>query len=191
MSISALRDLVCNKDKRPGLVVLLGMVGMVLIMLSSFLNLPGGKSGGAVSQDSGILITTLDYAGEVEQKLEKVVGQIEGVGSLQVLVTVENGFEQVYAQSGKSSAGSETTYDSTGQQSRVQQSENVEHAYVLIDASGGKREALLITQIEPKIKGVVVVCQGADNMVVQERVISAVTTALGINSNRVCVIKKA
>ncbi len=188
MDTSALGSFIRDKDKGLKLVVILGMAGMVLIMLSSFLGdllSPGSKA-----PKGELPLSAADYAREAELRLERVVGQIEGVGALHVLVTVENGFEQVYARSGKSSVDSDTAYEG-GQPSRVQKSQSSEHAYVLVDATGGKREALLITQIEPKIKGVVVVCQGADNMVVQERVISAVTTALGISSNRVCVTKKA
>lgn len=188
MGTAALGGLLKDKDKAVKLIVALGMAGMMLIMLSSIFGDSFG-SGRAASKAEG-LISADEYARQAEQRLERVVGQIEGVGALNVLITVENGFEQVYARSGKSASDSDTVYDS-GRPSRVQHSQTSEHSYVLIDATGGRREALLITQIEPKIKGVVVVCQGADNMVVRERVISAVTTALGISSNRVCVTKKA
>lgn len=191
MSLSELKNLFGNK--RPGIIVALGLLGMVLIMVSSFF---GGSKESRSSPASAAAAgaetkTAAVYAGEVEQKLLNLIGEIEGVGELRVLVTIENGYEKVYAQSGKSSQNSESVYDAEGKPSRVQQNQNEEHAYVFVENSGSKREALLITQIEPKIKGVVVVCQGADNLVVQERVISAVTTALGISSNRVCVLKKA
>ena len=49
----------------------------------------------------------------------------------------------------------------------------------------GERSA----SFEPEVKGVAVICQGADSPVVTERITSAVTTALGIPSTRVCVLK--
>ena len=48
-----------------------------------------------------------------------------------------------------------------------------------------------MTEVQPVVKGVVVVCDGGDDPVVQQRVIDAVTTALDITSVRVCVVKAA
>jgi len=44
-------------------------------------------------------------------------------------------------------------------------------------------------QIEPVIRGVIVVCQGGDNPVVESRVIAAVTKGLSIPSSKVYVTK--
>lgn len=56
--------------------------------------------------------------------------------------------------------------------------------YVYRDNSDTKTK-----EIEPVIRGVVVVCQGGDNPVVVERVLSAVTKALNISTSKVCVTK--
>ena len=46
---------------------------------------------------------------------------------------------------------------------------------------------LLLKEITPTVAGVVVVCSGADDVNVRQRVVDVVTTALGTSSNRVCV----
>lgn len=56
--------------------------------------------------------------------------------------------------------------------------------YVYRDNSDTKTK-----EIEPVIRGVVVVCQGGDNPIVVERVLSAVTKALNISTSKVCVTK--
>ena len=43
--------------------------------------------------------------------------------------------------------------------------------------------------IEPKVRGVVVVCDGGDDPVVKSRVLEAVTKALSISSDKVCITK--
>ena len=48
---------------------------------------------------------------------------------------------------------------------------------------------LVVTEISPRVKGVVVVCEGGANPITIKRVTDAVTTALGINSLQVCVAK--
>ena len=41
----------------------------------------------------------------------------------------------------------------------------------------------------PEIRGVIVVCDGGDNIIIREKVISAVSGAFGISTTRVSVIK--
>jgi stage III sporulation protein AG len=43
--------------------------------------------------------------------------------------------------------------------------------------------------IEPTVRGVVVVCDGGDDPLVVERVLSAVTRSLSISSDKVCITK--
>ena len=43
--------------------------------------------------------------------------------------------------------------------------------------------------IEPKVRGVVVVCDGGDNPIVVSRILEAVTKALYISSDKVCITK--
>lgn len=46
-----------------------------------------------------------------------------------------------------------------------------------------------MTELQPTVKGVVIVCEGGDQPLVQQRVTDAVTIALNISSKRVCVTK--
>lgn len=43
--------------------------------------------------------------------------------------------------------------------------------------------------IEPIVRGVVIVCEGGDDLTVESRVMQAVTKSLDISSNKVCVTK--
>lgn len=97
------------------------------------------------------------------------------------------------------SAFSVSTYNETMQseiESIVESIEGVGEAKVLMtiensvecvyleNSSGTKTK-----EIEPIIRGVVVVCDGGDNPVTVQRVLSAVTKALNISTAKVCVTK--
>ena len=58
---------------------------------------------------------------------------------------------------------------------------------VTVDAADGK-EGLLVTEIQPTVRGVVVACEGAADEEVAALVTEAVKTALNITDKRVCVI---
>ena len=66
-----------------------------------------------------------------------------------------------------------------------------EVSYITVRDANGSERALAVTEVQPTVKGVVVVCPGGEEPVVQQRIISAVTTALDISSKRVFVTRLA
>ena len=106
------------------------------------------------------------------------------------MVTLENGSETIYATEEKKNK--EALEDkSKGKTTRKKESNDSEKKYITIKNSEGAVQALAVTEIQPKIKGVIIVCSGGDDSQVQQRIVTAVTTALNITSKRVCVTKSA
>ena len=72
---------------------------------------------------------------------------------------------------------------------KLKESDDFEIKYLKIIDANGAEQALSVTELQPSVKGVVVVCEGGDNKEVQEKVRDAVKTALNITSKRVFVTK--
>lgn len=157
------------------IIVGVGVLGIALIFLSGLFHSPETPKAKTDTEPPA----AQEYAKEMEQKLTTLVGGIQGAGETQVLVTLERSAEQVYATEEKTST--QTQSDSSGG--------SAEKSYILVKDADGAQKALEITEVQPIIKGVVVVCQGGDNPAVQQNVINAVTTALDLSSARVCVIR--
>lgn len=174
-------------QKQAKWLTVLGVAGMLLIMLTGLW--PDNSSPADVSQD---VVGSLDaHAQQTEQRLAEILKQIKGVGAVHVMVTLENGVEYRYAADEKQSGDSVFTYaDGSDAPSKVQEKEDKEQSYILVDSTGGKKP-LVLTELSPRVKGVVVVCSGAGNPVIRQRVTDAVTTALGVTSLQVCVIQSA
>ena len=115
-------------------------------------------------------------------------GGIRGAGQCQVMVTLENGVEYVYASQQK--VNTDRTEDTASDSNKISQRDGTEQNIIIVDTDNG-RQGLLVTEIQPTVKGVVVVCEGGDLPQVQQRIIEAVTTALNISSKRVCVTKSS
>lgn len=64
--------------------------------------------------------------------------------------------------------------------------------YVYADSGGSglsrQEQGLLVTELQPTVKGVAVVCEGGNDEAVRRRVTDAVTAVLHITANRVCVV---
>lgn len=142
-SIGKAKKLLDNEKIRR-LIIISGIVGIVLIFLSSYVDFDLGASN---QKEEEFSVTT--YSTEIENDLQNVISQIEGAGTTKVLLTMENSVEYVY-----------------------------------LDDSTTKTK-----EIEPHIRGVLVVCEGGDDPVVVERITQAVTKTLDISTAKVCITK--
>ncbi|PWM41006.1 MAG: stage III sporulation protein AG [Clostridiales bacterium] len=178
-----LRELFAG-DKKVRLIVAVGILGMVLILLSQFLDSPKEKK---VASDE-TAVGSEEYTSQMEQKLGTLISGVEGVGKAKVMITLESSAQMIYATEEKTQNDQMQDVSGEGKQ-KTQQSDNRQTSYILVDKGSGSKQPLVTTRLEPTVKGVVVVCPGADSQVVRARVVDVVTTALGIGSNKVCVVK--
>ncbi|MCL2056996.1 MAG: hypothetical protein FWH02_07255 [Oscillospiraceae bacterium] len=174
-----------GKDAKVKLLVILGLLGMGLILLSQLLGGQPATGPPVDSPGSPALFTSEEYVARTEERLRGLIIRIEGVGSAEVMVTLANSGELVYAKEEKRSL------DKSGDGENITSRENVQTSFILVDAGMGSRQPLVRTQLEPKIQGVVIVCEGADDLRVRQSLINVVTTTLGISSAKVCVEKIA
>lgn len=161
-----------DSDNRLKIVFVIGIIGILLIFLSSLFD-SNKKETQSVIASASIDTDTDSYIKYTQQELVKLLEQISGVGEVKVMVTVSGTTELEYAQ--------ELSKDSDSQ------SQSYKNQYVLIE-SNGKKEALVKKINKPQISGVCVVCQGGEDIKVIEKVTRAVSTVLGISSNSICVM---
>ncbi len=175
-----INDLI-KKENRAKLVTVVGILILVLILVSEL-----GSS--CTKKEDTKKTETFDceaYADSVEKRLCEIVGSIKGAGRVKVLVTLENSEEYIYASDSKQNSDSSEKNGTDGTVSTDTKSDS-EESVIIVDGEKG-REALVRTMKLPTVGGVVVVCDGAENEEVRERITEAVTTALGISSRRVYV----
>lgn len=166
-----------GKNKTTVLVVL-GVCGVVLIGLSSLI----GGSDEETTAAASAAFDAESYTATLEQRLEQMVSCVQGAGKARVMVTLENGVEYIYAD--EETVNTDRSEDGGGQ---ISTREDSKRSVVTVDGGDGKA-GLLVTQIEPTVRGVIVACEGALDETVAARVSEAVRVALDITAKRVCVI---
>ena len=155
---------------------------MVLIMLSSF---DFNKNKEKINTDN----TNAEYIENMEKRIKDLIEQTNGAGECEVLITLESGEENIYAVEKRLSK--DLSEDTDGEVSkRIQKSDNTEDSYIIIDSENGK-QALIKKVLEPKVQGVVIICDGGENQIVIARITEIITTALNIPSTKVCVSPKS
>lgn len=173
MSVSKIKEsltsFISGDSKKIKVIVALGLIGIVLIFASDMLGKSDKKQ--EVNNDK---INYEDYTDQLENKLKNLIMAIEGVGECQVMITLENTTESVYA----------TDVEFKNDDNSVNQKDE----YVFYDSEKGETP-VLIKEYLPKVQGVTVVCTGGDNIAVKEKIIQAVTSLFNIPTNRVSVSK--
>lgn len=164
-----------SKDNGVRLLVIIGICGIGLIYLSSIWESGTGAKNERKTEE--VIDAETDREQAMEQKLARLVSAITGEESPQVLVTFESGGETVYAED-----ESVNTRRGDGQDD-----EEREASHVILKGSDGGQHALTVMEIQPEVKGVVIVSSCAGNPIVREKLTEAVKTALDISSARVYV----
>lgn len=167
-----------TSQKRVRAAAVIGIAGMVLIGFSELMPESRDKEESSV-QAAAIGDETEEFRMKTAAELKKLLARMEGVGECSVMVSVEGTEEYIYAENVDRSSDSGTDRKSEAYRGEV----------VLTEQEGG-RQALVKRVLKPKISGVLVVCSGGGDLRVSERVMRAVSTALGISSSKVCVEEK-
>ena len=152
-----------KQDKRLEIAVygVLILIGVLLFLIS-----PNDKAGNAAQ--SGTEAAT-DESGveELESRLEGILGSIRGAGKVRVMITYDTSSRLVPAMS--TDVQSETRTESSRP--------------ATISGSGGT-ETIVLTEIEPTVRGVIVIAEGAADVSVRVKLSNAVMTVLGISADR-------
>ena len=113
---------------------------------------------------------------ELEDRLTELISKIDGAGTVSVMVTLESTSRSVYAQQTR------TESSSSGNDSGEKTSSETE---VILAGSG--KQPVEESVIQPTVRGVAVVCSGAADPVIKERITMAVSGVLNIGISQVYV----
>lgn len=180
--------------------ILIGSLGVALMILSSFFSvhqesLPSEfppdkkeeKPASAWRKDSSSM-TMKDYEEMYQSRLSDVLNKIVGVEDVSVMVNLESSEEDVVQ---KDVRRSDQVTDETDQKggSRKLHEENHDEKVVL-QRNGNGDQPIVIKKIKPKVRGVLVVARGAENLQVKAAMIEAIQRVMDVPVHRISVMPK-
>jgi len=138
------------------------------------------------SQVHSNLIATENY---MEEELENILRQIAGVGEVAVDLTLETSPELKYA-TNISANKTEVSEQAQDGSTRVTSETREDVQVVMKNVNSGINEPVITQEIRPQVVGVMVVAEGAGDLIIKERISQAVQTLLNIPAHRVTVLPK-
>lgn len=164
-----------GKNKKTVIITVIGFIGIFLIMFSEL----GGKEKNESKNESlNTNMSTNEYCEYLESRIESIVSSIDGAGRTKVMITVSETTEYIYAENDKENRKNSDSANDLSNQSD----------YVIINADDNDT-GLLLKTIEPKIRGVAIVCDGGNNEFVQQQIYSAVSAVLNISTSKISISK--
>lgn len=177
--------------------ILIGVLGLLLILVAN--TWPKNEATPAPAQPVSPAKTqvkstpTSDVASLenwLELRLSQVLQQIDGIGDVSVSVTLASGPEYQYAVNQKTDKREITEKDERGG-TRTTTERNEDGQLVLVQqVDTGKQQPLVVKEMRPLIKGVLVVATGARDARVREELTHAVQTVLDIPAYKIKVLPK-
>lgn len=115
---------------------------------------------------------------ETEERLKAVLSCIRGAGEVEVMITYDTGAQIVPAMSTDTQTGITQSSGSDTQSITENRTESSRPATV---SQGGGNEAIVLTEKQPAVRGVIVIAEGAADIAVRINLQNAVQTVLGVD----------
>ena len=172
-NVAWLKEGVIPFIKKNIILVILGIVGVVLLCISS---VPADRQQSKTTEE----YFCQTYVEGMEKKLGEIVCDIAGVKDCNIMITLKSGIEYVYA----TDESANTDVNESGGDKREQSEEKIT---IVADKQIGEK-AVVVKERYPEINGVAIICEAKDSPALTLALKSAASTALGIDMGKVCVV---
>lgn len=174
-------------------IAFVGIIGIAMVFAASFFDKSSTQTGEEQVQQQEQSATTQasaykDYQTTLKNDLKSILGQIEGVGEVDVMISFHSVEEKEIAYNTKESNSVTSENDNQGGE-RVTEQVNKDQNAIMINKEGNN-EPLIITENYPDIKGVIVVAEGVSNPKVKYKIMKGVENALDLPSHKVMIYAK-
>lgn len=170
--------------------LLAGLVGLGMVfLLASSVPRTGAPPAGQAEKAGEVLAlpgARDDYREQLEQELASNLSRVKGVGKVVVLVTLESGPGGVYGENRETTARLTREEDGTGGRREVE--ESTSRTEVVVSREGQGERPLLLLEIKPRLRGVMVIAEGAADPQLREQLVLALQAGLGVAAHRITVL---
>ncbi len=131
-----------------------------------------------------------EYLKTLERRLKETLENVEGVGKVDVLITLKSTGQKVVEKDKNSNRKYSDEKDASGGTRKIEEEDQVKQS-VYIQDSQGKQKPYVSKEMYPEIAGVLVVAQGGDKPVVIQNITEAVQALFGVEVHKIKIMKRS
>lgn len=185
-----------KKNRWAWLLALAG-VGVMLFILSSFLADPVEEDNPFDTQlnkdkpttstvETTVMGSMQDYEKKYETQLAAVLEKVQGISDVTVMVNLDSTEEEVVQYDTREQIQTTTENDTKGGTRSTEQN-NTERKTTMHRTDNGD-QPVVVKRLKPKVRGVIVVAKGTEDLVVKARVLEAIQRTLDVPLHRISVM---
>jgi stage III sporulation protein AG len=190
INLKSLKNIKIDYSKRTiKLLLIVFIIGISIILF------PNNKKNNRVT-DNRIKIESeaknkddnnISYEKMLEQKMEDRFKNIEGVGKVQVLITLKSGNELVIDKDTIVNTSSTLESDSKGGNRENNNKDSNRKTVIVNDSTGEK--PIIIKKVNPEINGILIIAEGGEDVTVKNNLINAAKVLLDVPVHKIQVLK--
>ncbi len=128
------------------------------------------------------------YLHTLEERLEEVLKKVEGVGEVEVMITLKGSKEVVVLKDEPFRMEKVNEDDGEGGK-RTTSNHDQEENTILIENEDGSKTPYILKELEPQVEGIIVIATGGNNGEIIKQIIEAVQVLFGVAPHKVKVMK--
>lgn len=171
------------------IVVLVGILLLVIAIPSGEKSKKGGSDTENVTDTGAAGKTYENYEERMEKKVAEALQNVEGVGHVEVILTLKSSGQKVVEKDQQSSNQSTAEEDSQGG-TRENTDSSSDKRSVYEQAADGTQTPYVSKELTPDIEGVVVIASGGDNGVVVQNITEAIQALFGVEAHKIKIMKR-
>ncbi|GKX66151.1 stage III sporulation protein AG [Inconstantimicrobium mannanitabidum] len=175
-----------KKENKWKLILALLLLVLLYMSISFFTSGPSNKTTMAKvdsNNDNNQSAALKNYEEAQKIELKNILREVQGIGNVEVMISFESGETKVPAMD--SNTQSSTTEETDKEGGKRVTNQKTDGDKVVMSSSNGGNEPLIVKTYKPKITGVMVVAEGADDSKVKYDIAQAVSTLYGIGLDKV------
>lgn len=178
-------------DKNKLLILLLIGILLVVIALptSDKTESPGSGESEGNTGEPALLTEYEEYRRGLENKMEQALEKVEGVGKVNVMITLKSTGEKVVEKDAQTEDRSVEEEDSSGG-SRLTKEESATNTSVYEQRADGGQSPYVSKEMTPEVEGIIVIAQGGDDPVIIRDITEAAQALFGIEAHKIKIMKR-
>ncbi|WP_461812450.1 OapA N-terminal domain-containing protein [Faecalimonas sp.] len=131
--------------------------------------------------------TISSYTTKLETRLEKVLGQVVGVGKTKVMITLKSTAEKVIEKDNENTDQSIEEEDAQGGKRKTKDYNKKETT--IYEGGNEEQKPYVKKEMTPEIEGIIVIAEGGGNPTIVKNITEAVLALFDVNTHKIKIMK--
>lgn len=128
------------------------------------------------------------YVEEQEKRLEEILSRVQGVGDVEVMITLKSSKELIVEKDTPATSSTTKEEDAEGG-TRTTSDKTTTEATVYEQDNNGSSTPYVVKELEPEIEGVIVIAKGGDDPVVAKNISDAILALFHVEAHKIKIMR--